>query len=80
MAKWFRHPFFSEAWHDTREYVLERDDGKCKDCGIEYEEMHVHHLIPRKQGGKDEPKNLVTLCSSCHAKRHAKMRKCIVTV
>lgn len=75
MAKWTRHPFFTQEWHDTREYVLERDDGKCADCGIEEDVMSVHHLVPRKQGGKDVPENLVTLCASCHAKRHAQMKR-----
>ena len=70
-----RHPFFTEEWHDTREYILERDDGKCRDCGVEYEVMHVHHIVPRKAGGTDDESNLVTLCTSCHTIEHAKMRR-----
>jgi uncharacterized C2H2 Zn-finger protein len=32
-----------------------------KDCGL-----HIHHIIPRWQGGKNTVRNLVTLCSGCH--------------
>jgi len=70
-----RHPFFTEEWHDTREFVLERDDGKCQECGVEEEIMHVHHVIPRREGGPDAPENLVTLCQSCHGIIEAEYRK-----
>lgn len=28
--------------------------------------MHAHHVIPRREGGTDEPTNLIKLCSQCH--------------
>jgi 5-methylcytosine-specific restriction endonuclease McrA len=26
----------------------------------------VHHIVPRRQGGSNDPANLVTLCAACH--------------
>ena len=32
--------------------------------------IHVHHLVPRIAGGKNEPENLLTLCASHHRLHH----------
>lgn len=62
----------------TREYsyftyirpkALERDEYKCVQCGSTTE-IHVHHIIERKNGGSDELDNLQTLCRLCHSKKH----------
>lgn len=39
--------------------------GICHRCGSR-KNLHVHHIIPTKEGGNRERKNLVVLCSSCH--------------
>ena len=39
--------------------------GVCHRCGSR-ENLHVHHIIPVKEGGTREPRNLVVLCNSCH--------------
>lgn len=39
----------------------------CTDCGTA-EDLHVHHLD--RDHSNNDPSNLVTLCSSCHLKRH----------
>ncbi len=49
-----------------REAVLRRD-GKCFKCG-RIDRLHMHHLKPRKKGGKDELNNLIALCGKCHLK------------
>lgn len=52
-------------WIRIRNKVKERDDYKCRVCrGTE--DLHVHHIIPRSEGGEDEPENLITLCEKCH--------------
>ena len=33
-------------------------------------ETHLHHIVPRKQGGPDTLNNLIELCLTCHAKAH----------
>ncbi len=30
----------------------------------------LHHIIPIKEGGRNEQENLVVLCRPCHYKRH----------
>lgn len=49
----------------TREEVLNRDNYECKICRRK-ENLHLHHLIKRKNGGNHKADNLVTLCASCH--------------
>jgi transcription elongation factor Elf1 len=45
--------------------VLERDGYKCIICGKD-SMLHIHHIIPWRQGGDYKMDNLVTLCSGCH--------------
>lgn len=52
--------------------ALERD-GKCRDCGST-ENLTVHHLIPRSQSGTNKLCNLITLCRTCHVKRHPELK------
>lgn len=32
--------------------------------------LEVHHIVPVRDGGSDEPHNLILLCSECHAEAH----------
>ena len=45
--------------------VLNRDGYKCRSC-FSRNNLHVHHITFRSQGGPDEAWNLLTLCNSCH--------------
>jgi len=45
--------------------VLYRDGWKCRYCGLR-NNLTVHHIIFRSDGGPDESWNLITLCNSCH--------------
>ena len=58
-----------QAWQNSRQVVLKRDNNRCIECHVS-ESLHVHHLIPRHLGGTDDPANLITLCAGCHAARH----------
>lgn len=57
--------------------VMGRDNFRCVDCGKTPKEarkrFEVHHLVMVSRGGTNEAENLVTLCSDCHAGRHAVM-------
>lgn len=50
----------------------------CPVCGLNLvvgdwdEPMHLHHLVPRKEGGKDIPSNLMLLHEECHYNIHKK--------
>lgn len=52
----------------TKAEVLSRDKFTCKKCGFRglMEELEVHHIKMRVDGGNDDITNLVTLCSICH--------------
>ena len=52
-----------------RRDILKRDGFKCRECGFP-KHLEVHHIIPKSEGGSDEPENLITLCIRCHQKTH----------
>jgi len=59
-----------DFWN-VREYVLFRDGHECQRCHGKRKDkiLNVHHIESRKTGG-DTPKNLVTLCETCHTLYH----------
>jgi 5-methylcytosine-specific restriction endonuclease McrA len=67
-------------WRELRRQVYERDEWTCRDCGVHCHNkiqsrnergrrIQAHHIVSRRDGGKDEIDNLMTLCMSCHMKR-----------
>jgi 5-methylcytosine-specific restriction endonuclease McrA len=54
-----------------RNEVLKRDGWRCQDCGATTN-LQVHHIRPRSRLGGDVMDNLITLCASCHGKRHGR--------
>lgn len=58
-----------------RHEILDRDKRACRVCGATPEldrvPLQVHHKLPVAQGGTNDADNLITLCSNCHAGRHA---------
>lgn len=72
----------SLKWPMISKAVLIRDSYACRICGKsdftsfstadQYSRVHlavqVHHIVPRKNGGKDTFSNLITLCEECHRK------------
>lgn len=50
---------------DTRKFVLQRDNNECQVCQNK-NNLHIHHIIKRVNGGDHSPQNLITLCASCH--------------
>jgi hypothetical protein len=55
--------------------ILARDSYTCEVCGRSPQgdgvRLEVHHLTWVSGGGTNDPDNLITLCSSCHAVEHA---------
>lgn len=46
---------------------------KCKICDVEKTEegqFHKHHIVPKSEGGKDIPSNLIEICDDCHFRIH----------
>ena len=52
--------------------ILKRANYTCQDpnCKGEHKKLHVHHIDYNKKN--NNPKNLIALCSSCHAKTNGK--------
>jgi hypothetical protein len=48
----------------------------CVACGDDdTSKLEQHHLVPRSVGGSDDPKNLITLCHTCHGLAHGFKRR-----
>lgn len=58
----------------TRLLGLATHGAKCCRCGYSehIEVLEVHHKVPKKLGGSNEPENLEVLCANCHAYEHYK--------
>lgn len=56
-----------------RDRVKRRDKG-CRWCGTT-ENLNIHHVFYRSEGGADTPRNLITLCATCHLKAHSNKKK-----
>jgi len=63
----------SEASSKLKGDALERDENTCVSCGST-ENLSVHHIVPRNQGGPNELENLATLCDVCHYRAHGGRR------
>lgn len=65
------------AWRSIRHAVCERDGWQCCYCGIGLTEASsglstaatADHIVPRSDGGTDNPENLRACCFSCNASR-----------
>lgn len=67
-----------KGWSSIRTEIIIRDDFACQDCGATgvvradalkgETPLSVHHIDTDRT--HNQPDNLVTLCHSCHTKRH----------
>jgi len=52
-------------------------DGKCPNCGEHITKetgWHLHHILPKAQGGTDAMSNLVILHPNCHRQVHSRRK------
>jgi diadenosine tetraphosphate (Ap4A) HIT family hydrolase len=58
----------------VRYEVLKRAGGRCELCGIPREEraLEVDHIVPKKDGGRDDLANYQALCWRCNANKGAR--------
>jgi hypothetical protein len=62
-------------YQNRRSFLMAREHGKCQICGKEFIKgagSHIHHIIPRSEGGTDREVNLALLHKACHKKIHKK--------
>jgi 5-methylcytosine-specific restriction endonuclease McrA len=58
-----------DQYDALRNQVLRRDAWRCQSCGS-MSNLEIHHQEFRSQSGDDSERNLITLCSTCHASLH----------
>lgn len=44
-------------------------EGSCKRCGV-VRWLHRHHIVPRSEGGSNDPSNIESICANCHEDAH----------
>lgn len=64
---------YEKQFKINRKIVLILDNYQCRECGSK-DNLHVHHIIERCNGGTNDTDNLITLCKDCHKQRHRKQR------
>lgn len=57
-----------------RDRVKRRDNETCRWCGTT-DGVQIHHVRYRSEGGPDTPRNLISLCATCHERAHSNKRK-----
>ena len=62
-----------EKYRNSKEYLLlrktiiNRDGGVCQECGIRHH-LQIHHKLYIHVS--NNPRDIITLCARCHAKKH----------
>jgi 5-methylcytosine-specific restriction endonuclease McrA len=61
------------GYNNLKSYLMAREKGKCQLCSKGFTKdngSHMHHIIPRSQGGTDRSTNVALLHKKCHEKLH----------
>jgi hypothetical protein len=71
--KWLYQKGINYGFANTKAYVLARDNYTCQHCKgkTKNNKLEVHHIVFRRNGGSDEPENLIVLCKTCHNNLHS---------
>lgn len=48
--------------------IFDRAEQTCEWCGEDFDQLEVHHIEPRSEGGPNTRRNLIALCPNCHSK------------
>jgi hypothetical protein len=68
-----RQVFERDGYRCTAGVLDELDDERC-DWPVTWSTGHLHHITPRGKRGDDSAGNVLTVCQSCHAKLHPRVR------
>ncbi len=69
--------YHGAKWKQLREYIITKHNYLCQDC-LKFNRLtaaeEVHHIIEVKDDWdkRYDEDNLISLCKSCHRKRHRK--------
>ena len=59
------------GYENMKQYLLARENATCQFCKKKKnDKWHIHHTVPRSQGGTDKPDNLALVHESCHSYMH----------
>jgi len=50
----------------TASKIFKRMELSCSRCGWDEDVCDIHHIIPKKDGGTDDHRNLTYICPNCH--------------
>lgn len=64
------HNHSREHWHASSMHLRKN---YCQLCGNNSGELHCHHIVPLRLGGRSSATNCITLCYGCHKEVHQKM-------
>jgi hypothetical protein len=53
---------------EVRMFVWQRDEGKCRECGLK-QNLEYDHMIPVVEGGATTEGNLQLLCGPCNRRK-----------
>ena len=62
---------YGMSWRKKRDSFLKANP-ICERCHRAPATM-AHHIVPKRDGGSDDPINLQALCDMCHAQVHSKL-------
>lgn len=60
----------SALWWERRREIVEARGAMCEGCGVDGEELELHHVTYRNLGDERDDE-LVLLCTECHCRAHA---------
>ena len=70
--QWKRYEYYKHLdWRVLEADIIIRDNYTCQMCKTYFSSYNLlaltaHHIVSRKNGGNDDPRNLITLCDHCH--------------
>lgn len=83
----WRKEYSGPEYQAARQEVIERQKGRCKDCGTVCARKvdgrwhtkgcggEVDHEVPLRQGGTSEASSMALRCKRCHARADARRRR-----
>lgn len=69
-----KHKYGRRLPGQTRDKIRDRDGYNCRFCGVG-QDIQIHHIKYRSQGGGDTLINLISLCETHHMLMHSSKRK-----
>lgn len=62
----YRQGYRDPKYHREKQAAKTRAKGACERCGHPSDRLQVDHIVPLRDGGRNERGNLQVLCVPCH--------------